>query len=56
MSSGLHLSPTGYKVLFEATMLYIENTWPDQSPDELSFEYPPWPVAPRAQTQQLGEP
>lgn len=43
---GLHLSPAGYRLLFEFTMLHIENTWPDQTPDQLDFVYPPWRVAP----------
>lgn len=45
LSDGLHLSPEGYGMLFEATMLHITRTWPDQGPNELNFVHPPWQLA-----------
>ncbi|KAL9015278.1 MAG: hypothetical protein Q9173_000076 [Seirophora scorigena] len=56
LSDGLHLSPAGYRTLLELTMRHIQRVWPDQSPDALAFVHPSWPVAPKAETQDAGEP
>lgn len=39
---GLHLSPSGYEVLYEELMTTISATWPDQMPEELPFFFPSW--------------
>ncbi|KAI4118403.1 MAG: hypothetical protein LQ345_001516 [Seirophora villosa] len=56
LADGLHLSPAGYRTLLELTMRHIQRVWPDQSPDALAFVYPSWPDAPKAETQDAGEP
>ncbi|KAK4502373.1 hypothetical protein PRZ48_005798 [Zasmidium cellare] len=39
---GLHLSPEGYKVLFDEMVALIARVWPDQTPERLPFVLPPW--------------
>ncbi|KAK4623574.1 Isoamyl acetate-hydrolyzing esterase 1 [Fulvia fulva] len=39
---GLHLSPTGYEILYDEMMALISERWPDQMPDKLSFVLPAW--------------
>lgn len=39
---GLHLSPEGYKVLYDEFMGLIRRVWPDQNPDGLPFILPRW--------------
>ena len=39
---GLHLSPTGYKILYDEMMALISRQWPDQMPANLPFVLPAW--------------
>lgn len=39
---GLHLSPEGYKVLFDELMALIARVWPEQLPKNLPFVLPGW--------------
>ncbi|KAF2162824.1 hypothetical protein M409DRAFT_68820 [Zasmidium cellare ATCC 36951] len=39
---GLHLSPEGYRVLFDELLALIERVWPDQMPVKLPFVLPQW--------------
>ena len=42
---GLHFSPSGYKVVFEAVKEKIERTWPEESPSNLRPVFPFWQEA-----------
>lgn len=42
LRDGLHLSPSGYKVLHEALLELIRRVWPDQMPDRLPMVLPEW--------------
>ncbi|EME85124.1 uncharacterized protein MYCFIDRAFT_153196 [Pseudocercospora fijiensis CIRAD86] len=42
LHDGLHLSPAGYKVLYEELLQLINRTWPEESPDQLAFVFPRW--------------
>lgn len=37
MASGLHFSPKGYKVVFDALMKVIKNKWPEYPPYKMPF-------------------
>ncbi|EME45583.1 hypothetical protein DOTSEDRAFT_71327 [Dothistroma septosporum NZE10] len=39
---GLHLSPTGYRILYDEMMTLIARKWPDQMPAKLPFVLPGW--------------
>lgn len=39
---GLHLSPMGYKVLYDDLLHLIRQVWPDQAPEKLPFMLPSW--------------
>jgi len=39
---GLHLSSTGYKLLYDALKELIEREWPDQVPEALDPVFAPW--------------
>ncbi len=47
MRQGLHLTPAGYKLVFDEVMKGIKEHYPSLDPDRLAFCYPPWEVAPR---------
>ncbi|KXT07060.1 hypothetical protein AC579_5872 [Pseudocercospora musae] len=42
LHDGLHLSPAGYKVLYDELLQLINRTWPEQSPDKLASVLPRW--------------
>ncbi|KAL9603491.1 MAG: hypothetical protein Q9219_001178 [cf. Caloplaca sp. 3 TL-2023] len=46
LRDGLHFSPLGYELLFQAIMELIERQWPDQRPEQLNFVHPAWQSAP----------
>lgn len=39
---GLHLSPAGYRVVYEEFVGLIRRVWPDQTPERLPFVFPAW--------------
>jgi lysophospholipase L1-like esterase len=41
-SAGLHLSPTGYRLLYGKICECIATNWPDQLPQNLPYILPPW--------------
>jgi hypothetical protein len=42
ITTGLHLNPSGYNVLFDEVMAAVERTWPDQLPENLRMVLPAW--------------
>ena len=42
LQDGLHLTRTGYEVLYKALIALIEKAYPSQSPERLPFVYPAW--------------
>ncbi|CAK1365053.1 Isoamyl acetate-hydrolyzing esterase 1 [Cercospora beticola] len=42
LHDGLHLSPEGYRVLYDEFLALIKRVWPDQDPDQLPFVLPRW--------------
>ncbi|KAF1991117.1 lipolytic enzyme [Aulographum hederae CBS 113979] len=42
LHDGLHLSPNGYKVLYDEMNKLIETCWPDQKADNLPYVLPAW--------------
>lgn len=42
MFVGLHLSPTGYRLLYDEILECIAANWPDQMPDNLPYILPRW--------------
>lgn len=42
LHDGLHLTPAGYKLLYDAFVELIGHTWPDQAADMLKFVLPRW--------------
>jgi lysophospholipase L1-like esterase len=42
LHDGLHLSPSGYRIVYDELMALIARTWPDQIPDALPFVLPRW--------------
>ncbi|KAF2215449.1 hypothetical protein CERZMDRAFT_35936 [Cercospora zeae-maydis SCOH1-5] len=42
LHDGLHLSPEGYRVLYDEFLALIQRVWPDQDPDALPFILPRW--------------
>ena len=42
LRDGLHLTRTGYEVLYKALMALIEKAYPDQMPENLAFAFPAW--------------
>lgn len=44
---GLHFTPDGYKVLYDAVMQTIRTKWPEQDPDTMPMVYPGWMEAPQ---------
>ena len=47
LPTGLHFTPNGYKILFEAVKDKIEQQWPDQRPEALPPQFPYWSEAPK---------
>lgn len=47
MSLGLHLSPDGYRILYDEVMKVIGANWPDQTPEQLPRVFPGWLTAPK---------
>jgi len=41
-TDGVHLSGQGYRVIFDALMELIKNTWPDETPENLRLTFPLW--------------
>lgn len=46
-ATGLHFSPSGYKILFAETMEIIETIWPYLSPSSIPDRFPYYMDAPR---------
>jgi hypothetical protein len=44
---GLHLTPAGYRIVYDEVMKVIEANWPDQLPDNLPMVFPSWVDAPK---------
>lgn len=44
---GLHLTPAGYRIVYDELMEVIRTNWPGQDPDKLPFIFPPWVEAPK---------
>ncbi|KAJ5238489.1 GDSL Lipase/Acylhydrolase family protein [Penicillium chermesinum] len=44
---GLHLTPAGYRIVYDQIIQKIADTWPDQHPDQLRFVFPSWVDAPK---------
>ncbi|KAF2718033.1 lipolytic enzyme [Polychaeton citri CBS 116435] len=42
LHDGLHFSPAGYEILYEALMDLISKVWPDQLPENLPMVLPDW--------------
>lgn len=45
--TGLHLTPDGYRIVYEEVMKVIRANWPDQTPEQLSRVFPGWQDAPK---------
>ena len=39
---GLHFSPAGYEILYQAFIKVISAQWPDQIPENLAMVLPAW--------------
>lgn len=46
-TDGLHLAANGYRIVFEEVMKTIQESWPDQVPENLPYVFPPWALAPK---------
>lgn len=44
---GLHLTPAGYRIVYDEVIKVIEANWPDQMPDNLPMVFPSWVEAPK---------
>lgn len=51
---GLHLTPSGYKLVYEEVMKSIKANYPEIDPDKMPFKYPPWEQAPRRRRKESG--
>ncbi|KAJ5770560.1 uncharacterized protein N7511_002611 [Penicillium nucicola] len=47
LTDGLHLTPAGYRIVYDEVMKVIEAHWPDQMPDNLPMVFPSWLDAPK---------
>lgn len=47
LTDGLHLTPDGYRIVYEEVMKVIRANWPDQTPEQLSRVFPGWQDAPK---------
>lgn len=45
--AGLHLTPTGYRIVYGEVLKVIRQNWPDQDPEQLPFVFPSWVDAPK---------
>ncbi|EEP75918.1 predicted protein [Uncinocarpus reesii 1704] len=50
LSDGLHLSPAGYKIMYQKTMEVIRAKYPEEAPENLPMLFPPWDKAPYHKT------
>ncbi|KAJ5619152.1 hypothetical protein N7510_003136 [Penicillium lagena] len=46
---GLHLSPEGYKLVFDEVLNAIKANYPDLDPDKMEYVFPTWEEAPKRQ-------
>ncbi|KAJ5815661.1 Esterase SGNH hydrolase-type subgroup [Penicillium riverlandense] len=46
-TDGLHLTPDGYRIVYDAVMQVIVRNWPDQDPEVLPMVFPSWLDAPK---------
>ncbi|KAJ5669049.1 Esterase SGNH hydrolase-type subgroup [Penicillium macrosclerotiorum] len=46
-TDGLHLTPEGYRIVFDEVLKVIRANYPDQAPEVLSMVFPAWGVAPK---------
>ncbi|PLB48982.1 isoamyl acetate-hydrolyzing esterase [Aspergillus steynii IBT 23096] len=46
-TDGLHLTADGYRLVYDVIMKAIQENWPDQDPEKLSFVHPSWMEAPK---------
>lgn len=44
--AGLHLTPAGYRIVYDVVLKVIRENWPDQDPETLPFVFPAWVDAP----------
>lgn len=42
---GLHLTPLGYKLVYEEVMKAIKDNYPNIDPDRMPYKYSPWEQA-----------
>ncbi len=49
MVQGLHLTPAGYKLMFEEVVKCLEVNYPLLNPERIEYRYAPWEVAPKWQ-------
>jgi len=42
LPSGLHLNPSGYRIIHDELLKLVAATWPDQTPERLPFVLPAW--------------
>ncbi|KAI9783603.1 MAG: isoamyl acetate-hydrolyzing esterase [Peltula sp. TS41687] len=42
LQDGLHLTPKGYRLVFDELMRVIQENWPDQVPEKLPLVFPVW--------------
>ncbi|KAJ5151204.1 Esterase SGNH hydrolase-type subgroup [Penicillium canariense] len=47
LPAGLHLTPGGYRIVYDEVMRTIRANWPDQDPAVLPMVFPSWGEAPR---------
>ncbi|KAJ5964833.1 Esterase SGNH hydrolase-type subgroup [Penicillium vulpinum] len=47
LTDGLHLTPAGYRIVYDEVMKVIEANWPDQTPAALPEVFPTWGEAPK---------
>ncbi|KAI9369609.1 SGNH hydrolase-type esterase domain-containing protein [Aspergillus egyptiacus] len=46
-TDGLHLTPDGYRIVYDEVVKAIQANWPDQAPGELAHVFPHWTEAPK---------
>lgn len=51
---GLHLTPSGYQLVYEEVMASIKANYPDIDPDKMPYKYPPWEQAPKRGQKKSG--
>ncbi|KAJ5824600.1 Esterase SGNH hydrolase-type subgroup [Penicillium robsamsonii] len=47
LTDGLHLTPSGNRIVYDELMKVVEANWPDQTPEALPMVFPPWGEAPK---------